>query len=700
MATRQVRTKLQQQLSKLQTRAEANLELLADLRTFMKEKAKLDEDYAKGLDKLSKSLQSKKFKRGPTLSTNLGKTSTLFPSASKLRDSKSTSASGGSLNNHTTPDDVEYYVNDDGSTVRAAYTTYLALILSSERIAKTRSTASERTANEISEFLKDYTKDRTGSLKKTMDFAIRYQHELFASFDDLDKTKSTYERTSKETESAKRKYEETAKKPNSGFNVIKNAVSRMDGEERVEMLRQKWKSLEVRLTESRNDYLLAISAVNSQQSRYSSHDLSTWMKKFDTDFHDTFRTLFATYTDLESRVAAEIGEGVGKVRAAVEKVDGKADTEAFVFDNTQLFVDPPKFGFEAYPGDGERVLVVDDTTQTPLGLKLSHLRSQMGELSSTLGKKQVEYEGIKQLASAYTTTPQFGNPSGSFDQMAEVENAMDLIQCVQSRISAQIAMLEEANVVAVSAVENAEGAGNGSVGGVSPPRGALTIAATRNFVTQYGYDAQADGELSISEGEELEALGEELNGWIQVQSKRTNTQGLVPFNYIKEIIHPASLFSASLSRPTSTLPSTRSESPSITSRPVSMAAAAVVGGGGGGGDRVQALYDYVATCAGELSFSAGEIVVVTNRNTGSSAWWEGEGKKGKGQFPVNYVKALEEGKTFKVKALYDYTGADSGELSFHVNDEIEVLEAGDADWWMGRLGGKEGLVPASYVARV
>jgi hypothetical protein len=46
--------------------------------------------------------------------------------------------------------------------------------------------------------------------------------------------KSAYDKGAKEAESAKKKYEEASKNPNSGLNALKNMMSRTDGDERVE----------------------------------------------------------------------------------------------------------------------------------------------------------------------------------------------------------------------------------------------------------------------------------------------------------------------------------------------------------------------------------------------------------------------------------------------------------------------------------
>ncbi len=58
------------------------------------------------------------------------------------------------------------------------------------------------------------------------------------------------------------------------------------------------------------------------------------------------------------------------------------------------------------------------------------------------------------------------------------------------------------------------------------------------------------------------------------------------------------------------------------------------------GDRVQALYDYTAKFDGELTFKKGDIIMVTNKNIGSAAWWEGTINGKVGQFPKSYVREI------------------------------------------------------------
>ncbi|KAM4810242.1 unconventional myosin-If [Rhinophrynus dorsalis] len=54
----------------------------------------------------------------------------------------------------------------------------------------------------------------------------------------------------------------------------------------------------------------------------------------------------------------------------------------------------------------------------------------------------------------------------------------------------------------------------------------------------------------------------------------------------------------------------------------------------------------------------------------------------------------------RCKALYQYIGQDVDELSFNVNDVIDILLEDPSGWWKGRLHGKEGLFPGNYVQKI
>ncbi|KAM9328849.1 unconventional myosin-If [Gastrophryne carolinensis] len=52
------------------------------------------------------------------------------------------------------------------------------------------------------------------------------------------------------------------------------------------------------------------------------------------------------------------------------------------------------------------------------------------------------------------------------------------------------------------------------------------------------------------------------------------------------------------------------------------------------------------------------------------------------------------------RAIYQYIGQDVDELSFNINDVIEILLEDVSGWWKGRLHGREGLFPGNYVQKI
>ncbi|RDB29455.1 Protein csh3 [Hypsizygus marmoreus] len=56
----------------------------------------------------------------------------------------------------------------------------------------------------------------------------------------------------------------------------------------------------------------------------------------------------------------------------------------------------------------------------------------------------------------------------------------------------------------------------------------------------------------------------------------------------------------------------------------------------------------------------------------------------------------------QARALWAYNenGQDADDLSFSAGDIIEILEETNADWWMGKVNGRQALFPSSYVEKL
>ncbi|XP_034439211.1 unconventional myosin-If [Hippoglossus hippoglossus] len=54
----------------------------------------------------------------------------------------------------------------------------------------------------------------------------------------------------------------------------------------------------------------------------------------------------------------------------------------------------------------------------------------------------------------------------------------------------------------------------------------------------------------------------------------------------------------------------------------------------------------------------------------------------------------------RCRALYQYVGQDTDEISFEVNDVFDLVKEDPSGWWRGRIRGSEGLFPGNYVEKI
>ncbi|XP_039262553.2 synaptojanin-1-like [Styela clava] len=112
----------------------------------------------------------------------------------------------------------------------------------------------------------------------------------------------------------------------------------------------------------------------------------------------------------------------------------------------------------------------------------------------------------------------------------------------------------------------------------------------------------------------------------------------------------------------------------------------------------KALYDFSSAEEGDLSFASGDIIDV-HHALEDGEWMSGSCNGCNGIFPAAYVTKLLP----RYTALYDFPAHQEGDLDFVAGDTIEVTEM-TGEWWKGRVSRDEynpdeleGTFPASYV---
>ncbi|XP_076754423.1 dynamin associated protein 160 isoform X3 [Xylocopa sonorina] len=119
--------------------------------------------------------------------------------------------------------------------------------------------------------------------------------------------------------------------------------------------------------------------------------------------------------------------------------------------------------------------------------------------------------------------------------------------------------------------------------------------------------------------------------------------------------------------------------------------------------QVTTLYHYRPTMEQHLPFEKGDIIKVDEQQ---GDWWYGTSTNGaKGWFPKSYVKEITANQTAIVDglneyyvALYPYTSAEAGDLTFNQGEVILVTKK-EGDWWTGTIGDRNGIFPANYVEK-
>jgi len=446
----------------------------------------------------------------------------------------------------------------------------------------------------------------------------------------------------------------------------------------------------------------------------------------------------------------------------------------FINQNELYFKKPEPFVFEPYGSDSISNIVLNENTKHQLSMVLEVFNKQLISVEQSIERSNRELQGIEQLIQVYSDKPSFGNADESISQRDEVKEQLEKLKRDRDIYSSIVNKLKSIGVelerpVIISSLHKKAKAlynfdatqsnqlsfkegetitilnqeGNGWVKGqIGPKIGlvpedyieiiensnkslnslatnssthslkttATAVAASNvvkrkpvnktisnsniskinisNVVALFDYNASDSTELTFKTGDVIEVIktgsneNEKIeNQWWTGKNTSTGKTGQFPVVFTK---------GWDGSKTNTTKAATPKEK--------------IL--------KVKALYDYEATCEGELSISVGDIITVTNTNTGSSSWWEGTGPKGHGQFPSMYVQELtgssktakptQKKANKKVRALYDYTAQNPDELSFKAYDIIEVTEEtnNSNDWWMGRLNSQVGLFPKTYIENI
>uniref|UniRef100_A0A8D3E3J9 Intersectin 2b n=1 Tax=Scophthalmus maximus TaxID=52904 RepID=A0A8D3E3J9_SCOMX len=114
----------------------------------------------------------------------------------------------------------------------------------------------------------------------------------------------------------------------------------------------------------------------------------------------------------------------------------------------------------------------------------------------------------------------------------------------------------------------------------------------------------------------------------------------------------------------------------------------------------EALYTYESPEPGDLTFSEGDVILVSKRD---GEWWNGSIGDRTGLFPSNYVKPKETDKKPEIgQVIRAHSSTGPAQLNLENGQLILVLGKNASGWWIGELQARgkkrqKGWFPASHV---
>ncbi|ORX84249.1 hypothetical protein BCR32DRAFT_291475 [Anaeromyces robustus] len=727
-----IKYKQQKQINLIQSKAEEDNNLLTNVISYLRKRIEIEKEYNKSMEKNNKAFQAKVNK--------------------SVKSSES-------LNSNN---------SEDNPNLRLVPNAFNVMINQSMKLIERNQKNCDTIQNNVITVLQDLLKSKELSYKKKVDNLMKIKDEIFKTYGELERTREAYESNEKDSQNQKNKYEEACTEPKGALGQMKNMLRSGDSGQRIEKYHQKWETSQLNSTNARNEYLVYIDLINLQNNQFYDSDCPTIMKSIDDNYYESMASIFDMITNLSVDYSNDLNNSITSIQNAIKKINRDEDNKIFLTQNESFFKKPEPFVYDPYGSDTVSSIILNDNTKHQLSMLLEIFNKQLMSIEQNIDKSNRELQGIEQLIQVYSDKPSFGNAEDSISQRNEIKEQLEKLNkerniystivnklkgvgvelerpviigslhkkavalydftadqanqlsfkenevltvldqegngWVKAQIGAKIGLVPEDYIKIIdSSNKSLNSTPTGSIKQVSS-MGSVSSASKKKTVTKnsstsnlsksvksvialFDYNASDSTELSFKTGDVIDVIktssNEEKieNQWWTGKNRSTNQTGQFPVVFTKG-------WDSSKVKTTKTS--------SIHKEKVL---------------KVKALYDYEATCEGELSISVGDIITVTNQNTGSSSWWEGTGPKGHGQFPSIYVQEITgtvksstpKTKTLKkVRALYDYTAQNPDELSFKAYDIIEVTEEtnNSNDWWMGRLNSQVGLFPRTYIENI
>ncbi|KAJ2334495.1 cytoskeletal protein binding protein, partial [Coemansia sp. RSA 2671] len=117
----------------------------------------------------------------------------------------------------------------------------------------------------------------------------------------------------------------------------------------------------------------------------------------------------------------------------------------------------------------------------------------------------------------------------------------------------------------------------------------------------------------------------------------------------------------------------------------------------------RAIYAYEPADGDELAIKEGDVLYILSSN--DPDWLQAKRKpvdaddaEEQGLVPANHTEIVEP--ISQARALYDYEPTQDEETTLVEDEQIQIIEGDDPDWYMAKTKGGYGFIPKAYVELV
>ncbi|XP_069387188.1 F-BAR and double SH3 domains protein 1-like [Paralichthys olivaceus] len=607
--SQQVKLVFSEQHSKLQTKQHQDTELLEEIRSFSKHRAAIEKEYAQALQRLAVQYQKRDWQRG----------------------------------------------NTDAITSGSVFGVWRSVVDATAQTAASRLAAAEEFRRLTGQASRSFRNAKEIRAKRGLEQLQRVQGEVVDALRELHRLKKSYHQLSHIANVAREKAADAqtrARKSEHGIFHFKTGQYKMTAK-----LSARLKECDDRLTEVRNDYLLALAAVNAHHQNYFKNDLPLIMEQMDGDVYDDLRSHFILLCGTEIDSCLSTHKLYNKIWDSVGKVTREKNIQQFLQESVAF---SKTTGFPFQPATHDMVSSLQEVCasaaegclvkeakkwatkaakdykiithgERALQMLESRLKLLSGETGLSVQQKIAEVQDSVRKAKlsrvkaearlALLSDSVAGIELWLHDAMTQAEEELER----ERRLSEQRKSTEDfsEDEFELTDFEDYDDENADIFADPVSASGACVYPAACRVV--YSYQAGQSDELSIMEGEELQVIEDgDMEDWLKVCNS-CGQVGYVPERYVQFLCLQAE-DAAQLDCSFSSTSSTGNKEKA------------------GSRGTARALYSYQGQSAEELSFQEGALIRLISCRHGEvdDGFWEGELSGRIGLFPSLVVELIHD----------------------------------------------------------